>query len=138
MPNPTVIVYYDGHCPFCNQWVQRLLKWDSKATFHFASQQSSHFASLLKNHPEIQNINSIIIHHQTTNQEKLYTHSDAILFALSQLPYPIRLLSHLQIIPKSIRDTLYTLIAKNRYRLYGRFDSCPAPPPPQHRQRFLD
>ncbi len=137
MPQTPIIVYYDGLCGFCNQWVCRLIKWDTRGTFLFATQQGSHFATLLSRHPEIKKLNTIIIHQQSPQGENIYTHSDAILFALRQLQGPIRLLSFLNFIPKRWRDRLYDFIAQNRYRLFGRYDTCPIPPP-EHRARFID
>jgi predicted DCC family thiol-disulfide oxidoreductase YuxK len=132
-----IIVYYDGLCALCNQWVRRLLRWDTHGIFRFATQQGPHFSDLISRHPQIKNLNSIIIYQPSPDGDRLYAKSDAILFAIHQLKGPWRLLSWLKFIPKRWRDHLYHFIAENRYHLFGRYDFCPAPPP-EHRSRFID
>ncbi|MCS7063104.1 MAG: DCC1-like thiol-disulfide oxidoreductase family protein [Methylacidiphilales bacterium] len=133
----SIIIYYDGLCAFCNAWVRRLIRWDTRGQFYFATQQGALFQKLLQAHPELMDVNSIVIHDQRSSRDNLYIKSEAVLFAFSLLDYPYRFLALLRYLPRRLRDRGYDLFARHRYRLFGRYDICPAPPPHQ-RSRFLD
>ena len=69
--------------------------------------------------------------------EALFVRSDAVLRIVAQLPGAWRWLAWLRILPRALRDWCYDRIALNRYRLFGRYDSCLLPDP-DHQGRFLD
>ena len=69
--------------------------------------------------------------------ERLLARSDAILFILSQLGSVWKLSGVGRVLPRSIRDAVYKLVARNRYRVFGKHESCMLPEP-KHRAKFLD
>lgn len=127
------IILFDGICNLCNGAVQFVLKRDKKGIFKFASLQSDAGRKLLEAHglPE-DHLKSFVY----IQDDKVYTRSDAALKIAAQLSYPTRLLSWLMIVPGFIRDFVYDLIARNRYRMFGKKEACMLPTP-QLKQRFL-
>jgi predicted DCC family thiol-disulfide oxidoreductase YuxK len=69
--------------------------------------------------------------------ERLLARSDAVIFVLKQLGVWRFSGVFLQFLPRALRDWGYGIIARNRYRIFGRFDSCVLPSP-ENRERFLD
>jgi predicted DCC family thiol-disulfide oxidoreductase YuxK len=138
MPNP--ILFYDGVCGLCNHLVQFTLRHDRDAVFRFASLQSAFAGSILTRHgadPSDLNTFYVVVNHELPN-ESLLSRSDAGIFVLKQLPGAWRsVASLLQLVPKFLRDAAYRVIARYRYRIFGRFDVCQLPSE-QNRSRFLD
>jgi len=134
------ILLYDGVCGFCNGLVQFILRRDRDAVFRFASLQSAFAARALSRHganPSDLDTVYVVVHHELPD-EYLLSRSEAVLFVLKQLPGAWRALaSLLQLLPKFLRDAAYNAIARNRYRIFGRFQVCPLPSE-RDRNRFLD
>lgn len=143
------ILLYDGVCGLCNRLVQFILRRDHKAIFRFAALQSPFAASVLARHGAdaanldtvyvIQNYNSGDEDHAKPHlRESLLARSDAIIFVLRQFG-GIWLLGAaiLRMVPRRLRDWGYNLVARTRYRIFGRYDACPLPTP-ETRSRFLD
>jgi len=137
MPPP--ILLYDGICRLCNRLVQFILRRDTKGTFRFASLQSRLAAEILSRHDanmdSIETVCIVLNHDEST--ESLLLRSDAVRFVLRQLggiwwagAFVIAL------VPPGLRDRAYNMIAHNRYRIFGRYDSCPLPNEAD-RARFL-
>ena len=138
MPHP--ILLYDGVCGLCNRFVQFILRRDPTAIFRFASLQSPLAASILRRH----NVNPstldtvYVVVDQDETTETLLSRSDAVLFALKQLAGPYRPAAALFArVPRPLRDWIYGAIARNRYQLFGRHDTCPIPTAATS-SRFLD
>lgn len=72
-----------------------------------------------------------------TPKERILERSDAALFVAAGIDGPWRFARVFRFVPRVIRDAVYRAVAHLRYRLSGRLDACPAPPP-EHRARFLD
>ena len=127
------IILFDGVCNLCNSAVQFVLKRDKLGVFKFASLQSDVGKALLaaNNLPE-DHLKSFVY----ISGNKVFTRSDAALKVAKQLSYPTRLLAAFIIVPKFIRDAVYDLIARNRYKLFGKRDTCMLPTP-QLKQRFI-
>jgi predicted DCC family thiol-disulfide oxidoreductase YuxK len=127
------IILFDGVCNLCNGAVQFVLKRDKEAVFKFASLQSDAGKKLLEAHglPE-DHLKSFVY---ICNGEA-YTRSDAALKVAARLSYPTKLLSWFIIVPRSIRDFVYDLIARNRYRIFGKKETCMLPTL-ELRQRFI-
>lgn len=134
------ILLYDGVCGLCNRLNQLVLRHDPGAVFRFASLQSPFATRILARHranPKDLDTVYVVLNHELPN-EKLLPRSDAALFVLKNLGGLWRLSGFLlQLLPRSIRDWGYNLVARNRYRLFGRFETCPLPMP-EDRARFLD
>ncbi|MCX2740195.1 thiol-disulfide oxidoreductase DCC family protein [Pontibacter anaerobius] len=127
------VVFYDGTCGFCQGSVQVALKYNSKQDLYFAALQSGVLEALVPR-PEIPHPlpDSILFY----ENGRLYTESDAILRIARHLDFPVSILAVFRIIPVSFRNFVYRLVAKNRYRIAGRTETCMLPSPEQ-RARFV-
>jgi predicted DCC family thiol-disulfide oxidoreductase YuxK len=138
-PEPHPIVLYDGVCGLCNRLVQFLLKHDSNDRFRFASLQSEFTGGLLERHgvdPHDLDTVYVVKNHEQAN-ESLFARSDAILYMLTQLGGVWSFASVGRVLPKVFRDAVYKIVARNRYRVFGKHESCMLPEP-KHRAKFLD
>lgn len=129
----TRIILFDGTCNFCNNSVQFVFNRDPNGYFKFAPLQSETGRKLLNNHGLDKDINSFIL----IENEKCYIKSSAVLQVCRHLKGLWRFLTIFQIIPVPIRDFVYDIVAKNRYKLFGKKESCMIPSP-EIRHRFLD
>ncbi len=133
------LVLYDGVCGLCNGLNQFLLKRDPNDHFRFASLQSEFSASLLKRYDisavDLDTIYVVAGYGQP--RQRLLARSDAILHVLSRLGGGWGLLRIGRMLPKSLRDALYNLVARNRYRVFGKYDVC-LMPEEKYRRKFLD
>lgn len=127
------ILLFDGVCNLCDDMVQQVIKRDRKGKFMFASLQSDTGQALLKkfNRPT-NDFDSFVI----VEGDKHYTKSTAALRVLRGFGGGWKLMYGFIVIPKFIRDGVYNLIAKNRYRWYGKKDQCMMPTP-ELKARFL-
>lgn len=127
------IILFDGVCNLCNSSVKFILKRDKKKQFIFASLQSDAAENILLHHKYKNNgLNSIILIHR----DKLYEKSSAVLYIFSVLGMPWRLFTVFNILPLSWRDFLYDFIARNRYKWFGKKDTC-IMMLPTHKNRFI-
>jgi predicted DCC family thiol-disulfide oxidoreductase YuxK len=138
MPNP--ILLYDGVCGLCNRFVQFILRRDRNAIFRFASLQGSVAARILARHganPTDLDTVYVALNYDLPD-EYILARSDAAGFVLNQLGGPWRSAAFLlQLLPKFLRDLVYNAIARHRYRIFGRSDTCTLPRDQDH-SRFLD
>jgi predicted DCC family thiol-disulfide oxidoreductase YuxK len=134
------ILLYDGVCGPCNRFVQFVLRRDRNAVFRFASLRSAFAATILARHaasPSDLDTLYVVVDHELPD-EYLLSRSGAAIFVLKQLPGAWPLLAFLmQLVPKFLRDPAYNVVARNRYRLFGRSEVC-AVSSEQDRSRFLD
>ena len=130
------IVLFDGVCNLCSASVRYIIDRDPSGYFQFASLQSKVGAELLAEHgmkPPEGDPDSILL----IEDGVVHDHSTAALRIARKLASPIKILSIFRIVPRFLRDLVYRFIARNRYRWFGRTDTC-AVPTPQLRARFLD
>jgi predicted DCC family thiol-disulfide oxidoreductase YuxK len=128
------IILFDGVCNLCNHAVQWILGKDTKEIFRFAALQSHIGQDFLKKHGlDPLKLNSVVL----ITKKKAYTHSDAALEIASLLGGFWQILSIFKIIPRFIRDAVYNFIAKNRYRWFGKQESCWLPTK-ELKKRFID
>jgi predicted DCC family thiol-disulfide oxidoreductase YuxK len=134
MKNPKVanIILFDGVCNLCEASVQFIIKHDSKNYFHFASQSSAIGKELLKKH-KLEEIDSIIL----VKNSMGYTHSDAVLKISKKLDGWYKYLYVFRFIPRFLRDSIYRFVAKYRYKVFGKKDSCMMPSS-ELKDRFLE
>ena len=118
------IILFDGVCNLCNASVNFVIKHDKKAQFLFASFQSDAAKEIML-HFNLKNLNldSIVL----IEGYKIHENSTAILRITRHLNSGFKLLYFFIIIPKSVRDWLYSFIAKNRYKFFGKRESCMIP-----------
>lgn len=131
--NDKPVILFDGVCNLCRGSVQFILKRDKGKKFLFASLQSNYGQELLKqfNLP-VDTFNSFILF----EDGKLFTRSTAALKMFSQLD-GWKWVKILSIVPKFLRDAVYNLIAKNRYKWFGKKEECWVPTP-DLKSRFLE
>jgi predicted DCC family thiol-disulfide oxidoreductase YuxK len=111
------ILYFDGECILCNRCIGYLLKKDQKKLFKIGYLNDAHNLQLEPN------IDSIVL----SLDGQLFTYSDAVLRSLVLIGGAYRAVRILFIIPKSVRDFFYKIIARNRYQWFGKYDNCPTP-----------
>jgi predicted DCC family thiol-disulfide oxidoreductase YuxK len=127
------IVLYDGVCGLCNRSVQLILRNDRRGRFRFAALQSDAGRALLEKFglpPEA--LDSVVL----VDGGQAWRKSRAALRIARRMDPPWPLLWPLVIIPRPVADLLYNLLARNRYRIFGKLDACMIPPP-EVRARFL-
>lgn len=131
-PDDRVIVF-DGVCLLCSGWVRFLLNVDRRAIYRFAAMQSEAGRALLARHGlDADDPDSFLL----VTPTRAWTDSDAIVQVLCGLGGMWRLAAALRAVPRGLRDPLYRLVARNRYRLFGRRATC-AVPDAATRARFL-
>lgn len=119
------IVLFDGICNYCNAMVNFAIRNDKKAIIKFAPLQSE-AGGLLKEQFRINpGIDSVIL----IDNGKVYTHSDAAIRITKYLRWPSKALYAFNIVPKFIREPLYKWVAKNRYKWFGKKETCMIPGP---------
>jgi predicted DCC family thiol-disulfide oxidoreductase YuxK len=131
------VLLYDGVCGFCNKSVQLILDRDRRGEMRFAALQSDYGAAIVARHPELRGVDSVVFVEREGGGERVYTRSDAALKVASYLGGFWKVLLAAKVVPRRVRDYFYDLFARNRYRLFGKYDSCMLPPP-EVRSRFLD
>ena len=127
------IILFDGECNFCDSSVQFIIRRDVEGVFKFASLQSETGQRLLSKHHIPKDIDSFLL---ITNN-KAYLKSAAALHVSRQLKGLWKLLYAFIVIPRPIRDFFYDILAKNRYKWFGKKQSCSLPSP-EVRSRFYN
>ena len=117
------VILYDGVCVFCSRWVRFVAARDKARRFRFTAIQSPYGARLAEAfgiNPDDPDTNAVV------HGSEVYFKSDAALTVLSQLPgwSWVRMLFA---VPKPLRDGVYNLVARNRYRIFGKYDACFVP-----------
>lgn len=138
-PAKLTVLLYDGVCGMCNKSVQTILTHDRRGTMRFAALQSDYGQAALARHPEMKNVDSVIFLESSAipGEECAYARSTAALKVASYLGGPWKLFLIAYVLPRPLRDALYDIVARNRYKIFGKLDSCMLPPP-NARTRFLD
>ena len=117
------VILYDGVCVFCSRWVRFVATRDVERRFRFTAIQSPYGARLaqaLGIDPDDPDTNAVI------RGGAAYFKSDAALTVLSNLP-GWGWTGALRAVPKPIRDVVYNLVARNRYRIFGKYEACFVP-----------
>lgn len=128
------VVLFDGVCNLCNASVQTLIKLDKKGVLKFASLQSDFGQKVLgDNNLDQQNFNTFLYY----KNQKLYSKSTAAIYVFSELGIALQGVKILLLVPKFIRDGIYNYVSKNRYKWFGRKESCWLPTP-ELKERFIE
>ncbi|WP_411851919.1 thiol-disulfide oxidoreductase DCC family protein [Stenotrophomonas sp. LGBM10] len=128
------VIVFDGVCALCSRWVRFLLRFDRQQRYRFAAMQGTHGRSLLQAHgldPD-DPLSFLLL-----EDGRAWTDTDAIVRVLVGLGGPWRLAAVLRAVPRRLRDPAYRVLARNRYRWFGRHDRCHLPDAGQV-GRFLD
>jgi len=134
------IILYDGVCGLCNRMVQFLLKHDKDGRLRFASLQSDFAEKVLGRHGiDPKDLDTIhVVENYDQPGERVLQRSEAVLRAGRELGGFWGASSSIaRVIPRVLRDVVYGIVATNRYRVFGKYDTCMLPDPSQ-RSRFLD
>ena len=123
-PNTYSIILFDGVCNYCNSWVNFAIRHDKKDRFRFAALQSEKGVELLKKFGlSDTKLDSIVL----IENEKYYTRSTAGFRMFRRLNGLYPLLYGFVIVPRFIRDGIYGIISRNRYKWWGKSESCMVP-----------
>jgi predicted DCC family thiol-disulfide oxidoreductase YuxK len=114
------VILFDGVCNLCNGTVDFLMKRDRKKQFRFASLQSETGEFLRLQYQIPADSDSVIL----IKSETVYFKSEAAIEIAEMLPFPWKITGFLRIIPHKFRDKIYDIIAKNRYRWFGKREMC--------------
>ena len=131
---PSAVIVFDGVCALCNGWVRFLLRHDRRQRYRFAAMQGQHGRQLLQAHgldPD-DPVSFLLL-----EGGQAWTDTRAIIRVLTGLGGPWRVAAVLGLVPVPLRDRAYRLVARNRYRWFGRHDRCLLLPPGRG-GRFLD
>lgn len=129
---PEDLILFDGVCVFCSRWVRFVIERDPGGRYRFLPIQTDRGRALAERHgfdPDNPETNAVV------KDGRIWLKSDAALEVLSSLP-GWRWSAALKACPRWLRDAAYDLIARNRYRLFGRTEVCMGPTAGQ-RERFL-
>lgn len=127
-------ILFDGVCNFCNASINFIIDRDSKGIFKFAALQSEVGQELLKKFSlkTSRTFDSIV----AIEGDKVYQKSDAALEIARRMNGIWKIFYVLKIIPTFLRNPIYDLVARNRYRIFGKTDACRIPTP-ELKARFL-
>lgn len=119
-----MIILFDGVCNLCNGFVRFVIKRDRKNLFKFASLQSKYGIELLAKHHISSTLPQTVM---VYDGERFFTQTEAVLKITGSLSGAWKATAIFLIIPAFIRDYLYRLVAKNRYKLFGKSKQCMVP-----------
>ena len=128
------ILLFDGHCNLCNAWVKFVVNRDHLGKVRFASLQSRVGKTLLDEFQIDQNYNDSLV---LIEEEEVFVSSTAALRTLSYLSTWESQLKFLLVLPRPFRNFIYRLVAKYRYKWFGRQEQCMVPSA-ELSQRFLE
>ncbi|HWC52591.1 MAG TPA: thiol-disulfide oxidoreductase DCC family protein [Chitinophagaceae bacterium] len=134
LPAQRPVILFDGVCNYCNALTNFIIRQDKKKIFLFATLQSNFGVKILrdKNLPTDEYESLLLI-----DKGKLYSKSNAGLRIYNKLPWYWKWTQLFWIFPKFFRDWVYSIIAKNRYKWFGKRETCMVPTP-ELKTRFLD
>jgi predicted DCC family thiol-disulfide oxidoreductase YuxK len=133
------LVLYDGVCGLCSRLLQFLLKHDHRAVFNFASLQSATGKAIVERcGGDPHELTSFyVLANYRTPASRFFTKSRAALFVAGELGWPWKSIRVAGILPTALLDRLYDVVARTRYRVFGRYEQCLVPRP-EFRSRFVD
>ena len=132
-PEGGAIVLFDGECNLCNAWVNFIIDRDPGGYFKFSASQAEAARPILENYGVTDEaVNTIFL----IEDGFLHRRSDAALRIARRLTFPWPLFFGLILIPRFLRDAVYNLVAKYRYRWFGKREECRVPTP-ELENRFL-
>nr|WP_244277730.1 MULTISPECIES: DCC1-like thiol-disulfide oxidoreductase family protein [Mesorhizobium] len=118
------MIVFDGVCVLCSGFVRMVVRLDRHRRFRFATAQSPFGEALFRKHglrTDAYETNLVLI------DGVAFTMLDSLVAVMSELGWPWRAVKALLLLPRPLRDWLYHRIARNRYALFGRKDSCGIP-----------
>ncbi len=125
------VILFDGICGLCNAWVDFVLRRDRANTFKFATLQGAFAQSRVPK--AVESLDSVVL----ISGDRIFYKSSAAIRILRDLGGFWKLSAFFLVIPSFLRDAIYDLVAFNRYRLFGKRESCRIPTA-EERECFLD
>jgi predicted DCC family thiol-disulfide oxidoreductase YuxK len=118
------IILFDGVCNFCNYWISFTIDRDEKDLYRFAALQSEEGQMLLQQYNLGQTkLDTFLL----IRGENVFTKSTAALMISKTLSGPVKIFYPFVFLPKLFRDFIYDLVAKNRYKIFGKREVCRVP-----------
>lgn len=133
LPKGKQVILFDGVCNLCNATINKIVDHDPKNVFVFATLQSE-IGKEIRNHIGLSSTTDSIVLYQPG--VAYYVKSEAVLKIASQLSGLYPLIGAAKILPTFFADQLYDMMAKNRYRWFGKNESCRIPTP-EIQSKFL-
>lgn len=126
------IIVFDAMCVLCSVNARFVLRYDRRGRFRLASMQGEVGATLYRRFGiDPADPDTLIVVPGGIGGDRALRDSDAVIAIWSGLGWPWRALAVVRLVPRVVRDPLYRLIARNRYRLFGRRETCWLPTPEQ-------
>jgi predicted DCC family thiol-disulfide oxidoreductase YuxK len=113
------ILFYDGSCGLCDRFVRSIFAKDRKHRLRFAPLQGKTAAKLLPN-SLVSDLKTVVYFENS----RIYAKSDAVIRSMARLGAWWRLVQFLRIVPRTVRDQVYDIIADRRHRIFGKADIC--------------
>lgn len=132
--SPDGLMVFDGHCNACSAGVRTVLRADRAGDIRFTSIQSPYGRHLAGRFSIDADDPSTFLFF---DRGRPLTASDAAIALARRLPAPYSFLAVVALVPRALRDGVYRFVARHRYRLAGRRETCMVPPP-EHRARFVE
>lgn len=133
------LVLFDGVCGFCSRLVEFILEHDRRAVFNFASLQGAVGRSTVERFggdpDELSSFH--VVANYRAKKPRMFSRSSAALFVARELGWPWKTAVVARVLPTSILDRAYNVIARHRYRVLGRREYC-LTPRPEFRDRFVE
>jgi predicted DCC family thiol-disulfide oxidoreductase YuxK len=117
------LLFFDGICALCNKSVRFILRHEKTTLIQFVALESDAAKLLLKNFCFPIEIDSVIF----VTHDQCIVRSDVLIALARYLKFPWSFISVIRFIPKPIRDRIYDQIARIRYHIWGKYDTCPLP-----------
>ena len=133
------LLLYDGVCGLCSRVLQFVLEHDRRGVFSFAPLQGETGRAMVSRwggNPDELTTFYVFANYRTASA-RLLARSDAALFIAEEIGWPWKAFAAVRVMPKVLRDPVYDLVARTRYRLFGRLDQCLLPRP-EVRSRFVE
>lgn len=125
------VIFFDGYCGLCNGFVDFIMRVDKKNVFTFSPLQSDYAKTQLRRE-DYENLDSVVV----LIDGQAYRKAPAVFRALRELNIGWKMISLVGLLPSSILNFGYDLVAKYRYRILGKRETCRLPSP-EERQKFL-
>ncbi len=135
IPDGKQLIFFDGVCNLCNGSIQYIIKHDKNDLFRYAPLQSEIGKEFIKERKiDTSKVDSILLYEPNI---AYYTKSTAVLKIGRTFGGGYKLLGIFEFIPGPVRDWFYDLIAKNRYKWFGKQNECMIPTP-ELKAKFID
>lgn len=125
------VIYFDGVCGLCNGFVDFIMKIDRESKFHFSPLQSEHAKNNLPAE-YVQDLDSVVVQIDGKTLRK----SKAVFAVLKKLGGVWGMASAFGVLPEGLLNKAYDMVAENRYKIFGKKETCRLPSP-EERSRFL-